>query len=81
MSWIKKIAEDARSNNIFIGVYSVDTEEQLDFVLSHNVKAIVTNLPGKILSIFETNTKQSYNLSLKGFDNLNSSGNISKAKR
>ncbi|ROL56144.1 hypothetical protein D9V84_09480 [Bacteroidetes/Chlorobi group bacterium Naka2016] len=53
----QKIAEDARSNNIFIGVYSVDTEEQLDFVLSHNVKAIVTNLPGKILSILRNKYK------------------------
>lgn len=41
---------DAKTNGIYIGVYSVDTEEQLDYVISFNVKAIVTNFPEKILN-------------------------------
>lgn len=47
----REIYEDAKNNGIFIGVYSVDTEEQLDYVLSYNVKAIVTNFPNLILKL------------------------------
>lgn len=49
-----EISEDARNNNLFVGVYSVDTEEQLDFVVSLEVKAIVTNYPEKILNLLRT---------------------------
>lgn len=46
-----EVADDARKHNIFIGVYSVDTEEQLDFVTSRNGKAIVTNKPREIIAL------------------------------
>lgn len=45
------IAVDAQRNNIFLGVYSVDNENQVDFVLSFGVKAIVTNYPREVRDI------------------------------
>lgn len=44
----KKIVGDAYKNNIYLGVYSVDNEEQLKIVRKNNIKAIVTNFPAKI---------------------------------
>jgi glycerophosphoryl diester phosphodiesterase len=52
-----EVANDAKANNLFLGVYSVDNEEDLDFVLSFGVRAIVTNYPKKILSILKTKYK------------------------
>ena len=43
-----RVCEDAVKNNIFIGVYSVDTSEDLKKVLGFDVKAIATNFPEKI---------------------------------
>ncbi|MGB9771322.1 MAG: glycerophosphodiester phosphodiesterase [Candidatus Kapaibacteriota bacterium] len=53
----REIAEDAARSNLFIGVYSVDSEEQLNFAVSHDVKAIVTNNPEKILKLLKTKYK------------------------
>ncbi|MDQ1267283.1 MAG: glycerophosphoryl diester phosphodiesterase, partial [Bacteroidota bacterium] len=48
-------AEDAAEHNLYIGVYSIDTLEQLDFILNFNVTAIVSNFPGRIIEKLRTN--------------------------
>ncbi|MCX7909355.1 MAG: glycerophosphodiester phosphodiesterase family protein [Ignavibacteria bacterium] len=53
----KELTEDAQKNNIFLGVYSVDNEEQLDYVLQFGVKAIVTNHPKLVLDILRNKYK------------------------
>ncbi|HYF01827.1 MAG TPA: glycerophosphodiester phosphodiesterase family protein [Patescibacteria group bacterium] len=45
----KKRAEDALKNNMYVGVYTINSEEDLQKALQYNVKAIVTNFPEKIM--------------------------------
>jgi glycerophosphoryl diester phosphodiesterase len=52
-----KIAEDALINRIFVGVYPVDTINGLEKVLSHNVKAIATNYPERIINYLNFKNK------------------------
>ncbi len=49
----EQIANDAHKNEIFLGIYSVDTEEQLEFVFNFKPKAIVTNFPDNIIKILK----------------------------
>lgn len=44
----KEIIIDAKANNLFVGVYSVDSEDELNKVVKLGCNAIVTNLPKKI---------------------------------
>jgi glycerophosphoryl diester phosphodiesterase len=44
----RKIVEDARAHDIYLGVYSVDNVEQLEIVRKNNIKAIVTNYPARM---------------------------------
>lgn len=44
----KEIIDNAKANNLFVGVYSIDTEEELDKVIKLGCNAIVTNFPKKI---------------------------------
>lgn len=53
----KIVSQDTKNNGLFLGVYSVDTSNELNFVLEHNVKAIVTNYPRNILNLLRTNYK------------------------
>jgi len=43
------ISIDATENNIYLGVYSIDSKEDLMKVLKLKIKAIVTNYPEKII--------------------------------
>ncbi len=42
------INEDANRNGIFLGVYTVDSKDELIKALKYNIKAIGTNYPAKI---------------------------------
>ncbi|MBI3260544.1 MAG: hypothetical protein HYZ54_13885 [Ignavibacteriae bacterium] len=44
----RKRSEDALQNNIYLGVYTVNSSEDLEFALSRKAKAIATNYPGRI---------------------------------
>ena len=44
----EEIYNDAQTNNIFIGVYSIDTLKHLTEMLKYPIKAIVTNNPARI---------------------------------
>lgn len=46
-----EIMDDAEKNNVFIGVYSIDDEKSLKSALKHNVNAIATNYPKKIVNL------------------------------
>ena len=46
-----EIDEDTLKNKIFTGVYTVDDEDSLKIALKHNVRAIATNYPDKILKL------------------------------
>jgi glycerophosphoryl diester phosphodiesterase len=46
----KKRAEDAFKNGMYVGVYTINSEEDLQKVQQYGVKAIVTNFPEKIMS-------------------------------
>lgn len=46
---------DAKSNNLFLGLYSADNLEQLIKMKYYNINAIVTNYPTKILNIIKEN--------------------------
>lgn len=50
----REIAEDAEKRNMFVGVYSVDTQEQLNTILQYDVKALVTNNPAWIVKELES---------------------------
>lgn len=50
----KQIVEDAEKSGIFLGVYSADNEEQLQKILDHGIKAIVTNYPERIAKLLES---------------------------
>ncbi len=43
-----KRSEDAVRSNIYLGVYTVNTEEDFKFARSRRAKAIATNFPGRI---------------------------------
>lgn len=45
-----EISEDAEKNSLYIGVYSVDTIEDLNFIKQFNIQAIVTNFPARIIN-------------------------------
>ncbi len=45
----QEISDDAERNGIIVGVYSIDTPEQLDFILKFKVQALATNFPELIL--------------------------------
>ncbi|MFN9776866.1 MAG: glycerophosphodiester phosphodiesterase [Candidatus Kapaibacterium sp.] len=45
-----KRVNDAVDHGLYVGVYGVDTEEQLHKVLKYNVSAIVTNFPQRIFA-------------------------------
>jgi len=47
------IVKDAIENDLFIGVYSIDTKSQLIEVLNYNIKAIATNFPKKVREWFD----------------------------
>lgn len=51
------ISQDVQNSGLFLGVYSVDSPEELNFVLNYNVKAIVTNYPRNILDLLRMNYK------------------------
>ncbi|MGQ9819280.1 MAG: glycerophosphodiester phosphodiesterase [Candidatus Kapaibacteriales bacterium] len=55
----KEIILDAKANNLFVGVYSIDSEEELDMVVKLECNAIVTNFPQKIreLLVLKYNVK------------------------
>lgn len=46
-----EISEDTSNAGLFVGVYSIDTPEQLEFIKGFDIKAIVTNYPRRIISI------------------------------
>ncbi|MES2765166.1 MAG: glycerophosphodiester phosphodiesterase family protein [Bacteroidota bacterium] len=45
----KKRADDALKNGMYVGVYTINSEEDLQKVRQYGVKAIVTNFPEKII--------------------------------
>jgi glycerophosphoryl diester phosphodiesterase len=45
------INQDSIDNNIFLAVYSVDNEEQLEYIRKFNVSALGTNYPAKIRNL------------------------------
>ncbi|MFM7774770.1 MAG: glycerophosphodiester phosphodiesterase, partial [Candidatus Kapaibacterium sp.] len=45
-----KRVNDAVEHGLYVGVYGVDTEEQLDRILKYKVSAIVTNYPERIFA-------------------------------
>jgi len=50
-----RISDDAHKNNIFLGIYSTDTLEQLELVKKYKANAIVTNYPSKTLELIKEN--------------------------
>ncbi len=44
----EQISTDCDTNNLYIGVYSIDSSADLDKILQYNVHAIVTNFPKRI---------------------------------
>lgn len=44
-----KRSQDAQKHGIYVGVYTVSTEEQLQRALARKAKAIVTNFPARIM--------------------------------
>ncbi|MBK9249727.1 MAG: hypothetical protein IPM69_16820 [Ignavibacteria bacterium] len=44
-----KRSKDAIAHGIYLGVYTVNSREDLDFALSRKAKAIATNFPARIL--------------------------------
>ena len=46
----QRIIDECNDLNVFIGVYSVDSYEDLQLSLKNNVKAIGTNFPARIIS-------------------------------
>lgn len=53
----KEINNDARENDIFLGVYTVDTKSDLEKALEFNLKAIGTNFPAELRSWLYNNLK------------------------
>jgi glycerophosphoryl diester phosphodiesterase len=51
------VSQDVQNNGLFLGVYPVDSLNELNLVLNHNAKAIVTNHPRNILDLLRTNYK------------------------
>lgn len=49
----EKIVQDAHQSGLFVGVYSIDTEEHLQQVINLGVKAIVTNFPKEIINLLK----------------------------
>lgn len=49
-----EIVADSEQNGIIIGVYSVDSDEELAEALRFNVKALATNFPAKIIASLKT---------------------------
>ncbi len=49
-----KRVNDAVEHGLYVGVYGVDTEEQLQHVLKYKVSAIVTNYPERIFAALGT---------------------------
>lgn len=45
----REISDDAERNGIIVGVYSIDTADQLDYILKFKVQALATNFPELIL--------------------------------
>lgn len=50
----EEILLDAKQNDLFVGVYSIDTEKDLDRIIKLGGKVIVTNFPFKIREILLT---------------------------
>ncbi|MBM2814451.1 MAG: hypothetical protein HW421_1213 [Ignavibacteria bacterium] len=50
------ISDDAEKSGLYIGVYSIDTEEHLKKFLRYNIKALVTNFPEKIIKLLKSNS-------------------------
>ena len=49
----RSVSVNAFKNDIFVGVYSVNNEIQLQKAMKHGVKAVVTNFPARIKSLIE----------------------------
>lgn len=47
---MRKKNTDALENNIFIGLYGVDSEDALEKALKYNVKVVGSNIPDKMIS-------------------------------
>lgn len=58
-----RIDNDTKDNHIFTGVYTINDEENFRKALNHNVRAIATNYPEKILEL------------LKNYDIINPNSN------
>lgn len=52
-----KRSEDALRNNIYLGVYTVNTSEDLEFALNRKAKAIATNFPDRICDYLKSKYK------------------------
>ncbi|TAL67753.1 MAG: hypothetical protein EPN82_13345 [Bacteroidetes bacterium] len=48
-----KLVKDATGSGVFMGAYSIDTEEDLNTALKYNVKAIGTNYPARIIELLK----------------------------
>jgi len=55
LNW--EITKDACDNNLFVGVYTINTPEELEYALQFDIKAIVTNYPAQILSLLKEKYK------------------------
>lgn len=53
----EEIVEDVKLHNLFVGVYSVDTEDELNRIVKLDCDAIVTNFPQKIRELLITKYK------------------------
>ena len=49
------INQDITDNNIFLAVYSIDNEEQLEYIKKFNVSALGTNFPARIKGLIKNN--------------------------
>ncbi len=52
-----EIVEDAKQNGLFLGIYTVNTASELEYVLKFDVKAIVTNFPEQIITLLRQKYK------------------------
>ena len=52
----QEVSKNIKRFGIYTGVYSIDTLDELNQVMQHPIKAVVTNFPGKIINSMKENT-------------------------
>jgi glycerophosphoryl diester phosphodiesterase len=48
--------EDARKHSLPVGIYTINTPDEVRRAMSYGVQAIVTNFPGRVIEVFREST-------------------------